>query len=70
VTDPEADEESGEIKLKSNKQAKLKPDEVTKILKENWKKRLLEANDKRIEEEKRAKELENTIHTNEDGSQI
>jgi len=51
VTDPEAEEydESGEIKVKSNKLAKLKPDELTDMLKENWKKRMLERNQKETE---------------------
>jgi hypothetical protein len=52
VTDPEAeeDEESGEIKVKSNKLAKMKPDEVTKILKDNWRKRILERHQKETED--------------------
>jgi hypothetical protein len=72
VTDPEAeeDEESGEIKVKSNKLAKMKPDEVEKMLKENWKKRILERHQKETEDKQRAKDLENTVHTDVDGSQI
>lgn len=52
VTDPEAeeDEESGEIKVKSNKLAKMKPDEVTGILKEKWRRRMLERHQKETEE--------------------